>query len=104
MNKEGKLFVVSFYEGLQRVALFTTDRRVYKLVCDSEKMEVAQQEISILLQNIGVSLVNNTNSQEVAFIGITRYHLLSDGREVTLTIKHFCGGVGHILIFCVLTV
>ncbi|XP_065103684.1 intermembrane lipid transfer protein VPS13A isoform X1 [Paramisgurnus dabryanus] len=71
MNKEGKLFVISFYEGLQRVALFTTDRHVYKLICDSEKMEVAQQEISILLQNIGVSLVNNTNSQEVAYIGIT---------------------------------
>ncbi|XP_057213555.1 vacuolar protein sorting-associated protein 13A isoform X1 [Triplophysa rosa] len=71
VNKEGKLFVVSFYEGLQRVALFTTDRRVYKLICDSEKMEVAQQEISILLQNMGVSLVNNTYSQEVAFIGIT---------------------------------
>lgn len=74
MNKEGKLFVVSFYEGLQRVALFTTDRCVYKLICDSEKMEVPQQEISILLQNIGVSLVNNTYSQEVAFIGITRYN------------------------------
>ncbi|KAG1949192.1 vacuolar protein sorting-associated protein 13A isoform X1 [Pimephales promelas] len=71
VNKEGKFFVMSFYEGLQRVALFTTERRVYKKICESEKIELAEQEISIALQNMGISLVNNTTSQEVAFIGIT---------------------------------
>ncbi|XDV48401.1 hypothetical protein PO909_017816 [Leuciscus waleckii] len=71
VNKEGKFFVISFYEGLQRVALFTTERRVYKKICESEKIELAEQEISIALQNMGISLVNNTTSQEVAFIGIT---------------------------------
>lgn len=71
VNKEGKFFVISFYEGLQRVALFTTERRVYKKICESEKIELAEQEISIALQNMGISLVNNTTSQEVSFIGIT---------------------------------
>ncbi|XP_051510128.1 intermembrane lipid transfer protein VPS13A-like isoform X3 [Myxocyprinus asiaticus] len=71
VGKKGQLFVITFYEGLQRVALFTTNQSVYKLICESEKMELAQQEISISLQNIGISLVNNTTSQEVAFIGIT---------------------------------
>ncbi|TSO88121.1 Vacuolar protein sorting-associated protein 13A [Bagarius yarrelli] len=71
MNNEGKLFVISFYEGLQRVALFTTERRVYKLLCESEKVELAEQEISLSLQNMGISLVNNSTSQEVAYIGIT---------------------------------
>ncbi|ROI74411.1 Vacuolar protein sorting-associated protein 13A, partial [Anabarilius grahami] len=71
VNKEGKLFVISFYEGLQRVALFTTERRVYKKICENEKIELAEQEITISLQNMGISLVNNTTSQEVAFIGIT---------------------------------
>ncbi|KAL1269364.1 hypothetical protein QQF64_031653, partial [Cirrhinus molitorella] len=71
VNKEGKFFVISFYEGLQRVALFTTEWCVFKKIRDSEKMELAQQETCISLQNMGISLVNNTNSQEVAFIGIT---------------------------------
>ncbi|XP_067251586.1 vacuolar protein sorting-associated protein 13A isoform X2 [Chanodichthys erythropterus] len=71
VNNEGKLFVISFYEGLQRVALFTTERHVYKKICENEKVELAEQEISISLQNMGISLVNNTTSQEVAFIGIT---------------------------------
>ncbi|TRY91754.1 hypothetical protein DNTS_026184, partial [Danionella cerebrum] len=75
MNQEGELFVVSLYEGLQRVALFTNERRVFKKICEGEKMELAQQEISILFQNMGISLVNNSSSQEVAFIGITRYCL-----------------------------
>ncbi|XP_053480404.1 vacuolar protein sorting-associated protein 13A isoform X2 [Ictalurus furcatus] len=71
MNDEGKLYVISFYEGLQRVALFTTERRVYKLLCESERVELAEQEISLSLQDMGISLVNNSTSQEVAYIGIT---------------------------------
>lgn len=72
MNDKGELFVISFYEGLQRVVLFTTERRVYKLLCESEMVELAEQEISLALQDVGISLVNNTISQEVAYIGITR--------------------------------
>ncbi|XP_035392320.1 vacuolar protein sorting-associated protein 13A isoform X1 [Electrophorus electricus] len=71
MKDEGKLFVLSFYEGLQRVALFTTERRVYKRLCESERVELAEQEISLSLQDVGVSLVNNSTSQEVAYVGIT---------------------------------
>ncbi|XP_023658646.1 intermembrane lipid transfer protein VPS13A isoform X2 [Paramormyrops kingsleyae] len=71
VNNEGKLFLLSFYEGLQRVALFTEERRMYMHVCESEKAELAEQEIILSLQNMGISLVNNTSSQEVAFIGIT---------------------------------
>ncbi|KAK3540200.1 hypothetical protein QTP70_028391 [Hemibagrus guttatus] len=71
MNDEEKLYVISFYEGLQRVVLFTTERRVYKLLCESEKVELAEQEISLSLQDMGISLVNNSTSQEVTYIGIT---------------------------------
>uniref|UniRef100_A0A674A5E2 Vacuolar protein sorting 13 homolog A n=1 Tax=Salmo trutta TaxID=8032 RepID=A0A674A5E2_SALTR len=65
------LYLISFYEGLQRVALFTEDRRIYKLLCESEKAELAEQEIILSLQDVGVSLVNNSSHQEVSFIGIT---------------------------------
>nr|XP_046243502.1 vacuolar protein sorting-associated protein 13A isoform X2 [Scatophagus argus] len=71
MNNEGKLFVISFYEGLQRVVLFTEEQRIFKLLCESEKAQLAEQEIILSLQNVGVSLVNNSSSQEVSFIGIT---------------------------------
>uniref|UniRef100_A0A8C1ZQN6 Vacuolar protein sorting 13 homolog A n=1 Tax=Cyprinus carpio TaxID=7962 RepID=A0A8C1ZQN6_CYPCA len=70
-EEEGKFFVISFYEGLQRVVLFTTELCVFKKIYDNEKMELAEQETCISLQNMGISLVNNTSSQEVAFIGIT---------------------------------
>uniref|UniRef100_A0A669F4A6 Vacuolar protein sorting 13 homolog A n=1 Tax=Oreochromis niloticus TaxID=8128 RepID=A0A669F4A6_ORENI len=71
VNKEGKLFVISFYEGLQRVVLFTEERRVFKMLCDNERVQLAQQEIVLALRHVGLSLVNNSTSQEVAFIGIT---------------------------------
>uniref|UniRef100_A0A4W6GB83 Vacuolar protein sorting 13 homolog A n=1 Tax=Lates calcarifer TaxID=8187 RepID=A0A4W6GB83_LATCA len=71
MNNEGKLFVISFYEGLQRVVLFTEEQRIYKLLCESEKAQLAEQEIILSLKSMGVSLVNNSSSQEVSFIGIT---------------------------------
>ncbi|KAI3372816.1 hypothetical protein L3Q82_023273 [Scortum barcoo] len=71
INNEGRLFVISFYEGLQRVVLFTQEKRIYKLLCESEKAQLAEQEIILSLQNVGVSLINNSSSQEVSFIGIT---------------------------------
>ncbi|XP_063754200.1 vacuolar protein sorting-associated protein 13A isoform X1 [Eleginops maclovinus] len=71
MNNKGKLFVISFYEGLQRVVLFTEEEHIYKLLCENEKAQLAEQEINLSLQNVGVSLVNNNSGQEVSFIGIT---------------------------------
>uniref|UniRef100_A0A673CJN2 Vacuolar protein sorting 13 homolog A n=1 Tax=Sphaeramia orbicularis TaxID=375764 RepID=A0A673CJN2_9TELE len=41
------------------------------LTNNSEKVQLAEQEIILSLQNVGVSLVNNSSSQEVSFIGIT---------------------------------
>ncbi|XP_028433878.1 intermembrane lipid transfer protein VPS13A isoform X2 [Perca flavescens] len=81
MHNDGKLFVISFYEGLQRVVLFTEEQRIYKLLCESEKAQLAEQEIILSLQNVGVSLVNNSSGQEISFIGIT-------SSDVVWEIKH----------------
>lgn len=54
------------------MVLFTEEQSIYKLLCESEKAQLAEQEMVLALQNVGVSLVNNSSSQEVAFIGITR--------------------------------
>ncbi|XP_072290202.1 intermembrane lipid transfer protein VPS13A isoform X2 [Eucyclogobius newberryi] len=71
MNKQGKLFVVSFYEGLQRVVLFTEESSIFQMLSESEKAQLAEQEMILSLQSVGVSLVNNSTGQEVSFIGIT---------------------------------
>ncbi|KAI4542199.1 hypothetical protein MG293_007578, partial [Ovis ammon polii] len=67
------IYLVSFFEGLQRIILFTEDPRVFKVTYESEKAELAEQEIVLALQDVGISLVNNYTKQEVAYIGITRY-------------------------------
>lgn len=53
--------------------LFTAEAQIYKLLCESEKAQLAEQEIILSLKNVGVSLVNNSSGQEVSFIGITRW-------------------------------
>uniref|UniRef100_A0A673CR84 Vacuolar protein sorting 13 homolog A n=1 Tax=Sphaeramia orbicularis TaxID=375764 RepID=A0A673CR84_9TELE len=60
-----------YLPSLQRVVLFTEEHSIYKLLWESEKVQLAEQEIILSLQNVGVSLVNNSSSQEVSFIGIT---------------------------------
>nr|XP_017529489.2 vacuolar protein sorting-associated protein 13A isoform X3 [Manis javanica] len=65
------IYLVSFFEGLQRIILFTEDPRVFKVTYESEKVELAEQEIVLALQDVGISLVNNYTKQEVAYIGIT---------------------------------
>ena len=66
------IYLVSFFEGLQRIILFTEDEKVFKVTYESEKVELAEQEIIISLQDVGISLVNNYVKQEVAYVGITR--------------------------------
>ncbi|XP_062937463.1 intermembrane lipid transfer protein VPS13A isoform X3 [Cynocephalus volans] len=68
---EKTIYLVSFLEGLQRIILFTEDLRVFKATYENEKAELAEQEITLALQDVGISLVNNYTKQEVAYIGIT---------------------------------
>uniref|UniRef100_A0A3B4A869 Uncharacterized protein n=1 Tax=Periophthalmus magnuspinnatus TaxID=409849 RepID=A0A3B4A869_9GOBI len=56
---------------LQRVVLFTEERSIFQLLSESEKAQLAEQEMVLSLQSVGVSLVNNSSGQEVSFIGIT---------------------------------
>lgn len=65
------IYLVSFFEGLQRIILFTEDARVFKMAYESEMAELAEQEIVLALQDVGISLVNNYTKQEVAYVGIT---------------------------------
>uniref|UniRef100_G1KEL4 Vacuolar protein sorting 13 homolog A n=1 Tax=Anolis carolinensis TaxID=28377 RepID=G1KEL4_ANOCA len=66
-----RIYLVSFFEGLQRIILFTEDEKVFKVTYESEKVELAEQEILISLQDVGISLVDNYFKQEIVYIGIT---------------------------------
>ncbi|XP_069383488.1 intermembrane lipid transfer protein VPS13C isoform X8 [Paralichthys olivaceus] len=62
---------VSFLDGRQRVVLFTEDVAVVTKARQAEDLEQFQQEVKVSLQNLGLSLINNTSQQEIAYIGIT---------------------------------
>ncbi|XP_060115875.1 intermembrane lipid transfer protein VPS13C isoform X1 [Heteronotia binoei] len=62
---------VSFLDGRQRVLLFTDDVALVSKARQAEEMEQPDQEITVSLHSLGLSLVNNENKQEISYIGIT---------------------------------
>ncbi|KAB5559460.1 hypothetical protein PHYPO_G00029360 [Pangasianodon hypophthalmus] len=62
---------VSFLDGRQRILLFTEDVAVVTKASQAEELEQFQQEMNISVQNLGLSLINNDNRHEIAYMGIT---------------------------------
>ncbi|XP_041917347.1 vacuolar protein sorting-associated protein 13C isoform X2 [Alosa sapidissima] len=71
MDDDCHVHWVSFLDGRQRVLLFTEDVAVVAKARQAEELEQFQQEISVSLQNLGLSLINNRNKREIAYVGIT---------------------------------
>ncbi|XP_063044698.1 intermembrane lipid transfer protein VPS13C isoform X2 [Engraulis encrasicolus] len=61
----------SFLDGRQRVLLFTQDHALMAKARQAEDLEQCQQEVNVSLQNLGLSLINNQNKREIAYLGIT---------------------------------
>uniref|UniRef100_A0A6I8N041 Vacuolar protein sorting 13 homolog C n=2 Tax=Ornithorhynchus anatinus TaxID=9258 RepID=A0A6I8N041_ORNAN len=72
---------VSFLDGRQRVLLFTDDVALVSKARQAEEMEQAEQEINVSLHSLGLSLVNNENKQEIAYIGITSSGIVWEKRS-----------------------
>ncbi|XP_061592670.1 intermembrane lipid transfer protein VPS13C isoform X5 [Cololabis saira] len=70
-DNKSQVHWVSFLDGRQRVLLFSEDAGVVTKARQAEELEQFQQEVKVSLQNLGLSLVNNRNRQEIAYIGIT---------------------------------
>ena len=67
---------VSFRDGVQRIVLFTADRQVHdnvKDVLEGTKTERAHLDVSLSLNALGVSLVNDELGMEVAYIALPPY-------------------------------
>nr|DBA28033.1 TPA: hypothetical protein GDO54_008453 [Pyxicephalus adspersus] len=77
------IYMVSFLEGLQRIVLFTEDEHVFNVTYDNEKAELAEQEVTISLSNVGISLVNNYSKQEVCYIGLTSSDVVWETKKKT---------------------
>lgn len=52
--------------------IFTEDVGVVTKARQAEELEQSDQEVKVLLQNLGLSLINNSKRQEIAYIGIAR--------------------------------
>ena len=62
---------VSFLDGLQRVIIFTPDAYVYKIAQRPSLIERTNTSITAGVLAIGLSLVNDIESKEVAYLGLT---------------------------------
>ncbi|XP_047435908.1 vacuolar protein sorting-associated protein 13C isoform X3 [Mugil cephalus] len=70
-DSQSQVHWVSFLDGRQRVLLFTEDVSVLTKARQAEELEQFQQEVKLSLQNLGLSLINNSSRQEIAYIGVT---------------------------------
>lgn len=62
---------VSFLDGLQRVIVFTPDTYVYKIAQRPSLVERTTASVTIELLAMGLSLVNDIDGREVAYLGLT---------------------------------
>ena len=65
-------------DGLQRVVLFTNSSDLKKRVLKGSEKELAHTELTLSLIGTGLSLVDDTRGQEVAYIGIPQCVLLAE--------------------------
>lgn len=64
------IYWASFLDGMQRILLFTTDNALAEGAEASTLFENIQQEITVSLHGMGLSLVNNVLRQEIMYCGI----------------------------------
>ena len=60
-------------DGLQRVVLFTTIEAIQKNILEGNRTERAHLEVTLSLSAVGISLVNDRQRLEVAYIGLPPY-------------------------------
>ncbi|GAB1605843.1 Hypothetical predicted protein [Argonauta hians] len=70
-DSDTKVYWVSFLDGMQRVLLFSQDLALATIAQQAGELERIEQEINVFICGLGLSLVNNHNQTEVAYLGIT---------------------------------
>lgn len=62
----------SFFDGLQRVLVFTRDESILDCIKAADGVTQNSLDVSLTLKSVGLSLVDNKRRKEVAYIGITQ--------------------------------
>lgn len=65
------VYWVSFLDGMQRVLLFTMNKTIAENVQSAKQFEAIQQEITVSIHGLGLSLVDNISREEIMYVGIT---------------------------------
>jgi len=71
IRKSDDGYWVSFLDGLQRVILFTPDSYVYNISQRPSLVERVNTRLTASLLAVGLSLVDDNESREVAYLGLT---------------------------------
>ncbi|XP_020707369.2 intermembrane lipid transfer protein Vps13 isoform X2 [Athalia rosae] len=69
-DTEEEAFYVSFLDGTQRVLLFTTNFKIAEDCQLAGDLEVIDQEITLNIHGVGMSLVNNISRKELLYMCI----------------------------------
>lgn len=64
------VYWASFLNGMQRTLLFTTEPAIAEDAQSAKQFEVADQEITVSIHGLGLSLVNNETLHEIMYMGL----------------------------------
>ncbi|KAG0723186.1 Vacuolar protein sorting-associated protein 13C [Chionoecetes opilio] len=64
---------VAFLQNQQRCLLFIDDINIASTALNAAMMERFQQEVTLSINSIGLSLVDDNNRKEVAYISLARW-------------------------------
>lgn len=64
------VYWISFLNGMQRTLLFTTEKEVAEGAQSANQFEKSQQEITVAIHGLGLSLVNNETLKEIMYLGV----------------------------------
>ncbi|CAL1260765.1 unnamed protein product [Larinioides sclopetarius] len=81
LKENFKAYWVSFLDGMQRVLMFTSDLALATAAQEAGELEQIEQEITVSLQGVGISLVNNDTKAEVLYMGMTSTGIIWEGRK-----------------------
>ncbi|XP_058806498.1 intermembrane lipid transfer protein Vps13 isoform X2 [Phymastichus coffea] len=77
-----KIFYVSFLDGIQRVLLFTKSSKIAEDCQLLGSLEVIDQDVTMKIHGLGLSLVNNINKTELLYMCIASSGIIWEGKKL----------------------
>ncbi|KZC12683.1 Vacuolar protein sorting-associated protein 13A, partial [Dufourea novaeangliae] len=88
---EAEVFYVSFLDGTQRILLFTSNMKVAEDCQLAGDFETIEQEVTISIHGVGLSLVNNITRSELLYMCIASSGIIW---ETSKSVSHRWRGLG----------